>query len=156
MKPFIHAKTSARKYGGNPGDYIELHNFFDSTKQAIASMAHRAILHNAWGIFLAEKLFGYPFEKIQVLAQKHNWSEEEVKDIMSLIDLSRTGSSPNIMNSDGKQVSVRDVGEDHVLEDVGKIPSLSECLKDLPISPLLGGNKKITKILTFGPGDIID
>lgn len=42
------------------------------------------------------------------------------------------------MNSDGKEYDVRDIAEDHVLEDLGRIPSLHECLVGLPLSPVLG------------------
>ncbi len=44
-----------------------------------------------------------------------------------------------IKNSDGVMISVRDIGEQHVLEDLGTIPTLQDCIKDMPrVSPLLG------------------
>lgn len=49
-KPWIHALSSARKYGGKPEDYLELHNHMDSTKGAFADNRHRAITHNSWYI----------------------------------------------------------------------------------------------------------
>ena len=60
-KPYTHACSSARKFGGVPEDYIEIHNFMDSSKGAIASNKHRMLTHNAW--FVApngplEKCFG--------------------------------------------------------------------------------------------------
>lgn len=110
MKPWNHAKSSAKKYGGKPEDYIELHNFFDQTKAAMPDMRHRAVLHNAMGIFLLEKCFGVI-----------------------------------ITNSDGKQVSVRDVGEDHVKEDMGFIPSLEDWLQDLPQEAWHGGINRLSK-----------
>lgn len=58
MKPFIHAKNSVRRYGGVPDDYLPIHNWMDSTKSAYADTRHRAILHNTFGIFLAEQVFG--------------------------------------------------------------------------------------------------
>lgn len=58
MKPFIHARNSAKRYGGVPEDYLFIHNWMDSTKAATAKYYHRAILHNSFGIFLAEQLFG--------------------------------------------------------------------------------------------------
>lgn len=39
-------------------------------------------------------------------------------------------------NSDGVLVSVRDIGEEHVLEDLGKIPSLSDCLATMPLDKM--------------------
>lgn len=40
-------------------------------------------------------------------------------------------------NSDGKQYAVRQVAEQHVIEDIGWIPSLHECLKETPVSELV-------------------
>lgn len=58
MKPYIHAKNSVKRYGGCVEDYMPIHNWFDSTKAAYANFGHRAILHNTFGIFLCEQLFG--------------------------------------------------------------------------------------------------
>ena len=46
MKPIIHAESSARKFGGQPEDYLEIHNFMDSSKSVIADNRHRALTHN--------------------------------------------------------------------------------------------------------------
>jgi hypothetical protein len=58
MKPIIHARLSADKYGGCPEDYLPIHEFMDSTKAALADVRHRAILHSAFGCFLVERVFG--------------------------------------------------------------------------------------------------
>lgn len=58
MKPYVHAKNSVKRYGGSVNDYMPIHDWFDSTKAAYADFGHRAILHNTFGIFLAEQLFG--------------------------------------------------------------------------------------------------
>jgi hypothetical protein len=58
VKPYIHSRNSVKRYGGTESDYIEIHNWFDSTKASTANFYHRAILHNTFGIFLAEQLFG--------------------------------------------------------------------------------------------------
>ena len=42
---------------------------------------------------------------------------------------------PYITNSDGRQVSVRQIAEDHIVEDMGDIPTLERWLKKLPIEP---------------------
>lgn len=55
---YYHAKSSARAFGGIWEDYMELHNFMDSTKAHIADSRHRLVLHNSWGIFFVEKIFG--------------------------------------------------------------------------------------------------
>jgi hypothetical protein len=46
MKPFTHARNSARRHGGVPADYQAIHDFFDSTKAALPDMRHRALLHS--------------------------------------------------------------------------------------------------------------
>lgn len=51
----------------------------------------------------------------------------------------------NFINSDGKTVSVRDVAEDHVKEDLGTIPTLENWLVGLPIQAWMGGPKRKNK-----------
>lgn len=48
----------------------------------------------------------------------------------------------NITNSDGKLVSVRDIGEQHVLDDMGTIPTVQDYLQHLPMLEWLGGRKR--------------
>ena len=46
----------------------------------------------------------------------------------------------NITNSEGKEVSVRGIAEDHVAEDFGgKIPTIQEWLSELPLKPWMEG-----------------
>jgi hypothetical protein len=59
MKPYIHAKSSARKFGGVPEDYLDIHDFMDSTKSAEPTVKHRAVLHSAFGCFIVERVFGH-------------------------------------------------------------------------------------------------
>lgn len=112
MKPFLHAKISAGKYGGKPEDYQKVHDFFDQTKACMPDVRHRAILHSAFGIFLCEQVFGTTIE-----------------------------------NSDGKKISVRDIGEDHVKQDLGYIPTVEDWLKNIPIhSWMMGAETKKSPI----------
>lgn len=110
MKPLIHAKISTKRYGGCPEDYIEIHDFFDSSKASLPDVRHRAILHSSFGIFVAERVFG-----------------------------------TYITNSDGKDVSVRDICEDHVQEDLGFIPTVQDWFKELPIEGWMSGTLKKQK-----------
>ena len=107
MNAMYHANTSAKKWGGNPDDYQPIHDFIDSSKSSVADVRHRAALHNAFGIFIVEKVFG-------------NY----------------------IVNSEGKQIPVREIAEKHVLEDLGFIPSLEHWIKNMSIEPWMGGGKK--------------
>lgn len=114
-KPWIHAQSSARKFGGSPEDYIEIHSFMDSSKGVIADNRHRCLTHNAW--FLTSVL-------------------ERVKFTNSC---SPTGDNrfPTIINSAGKHVSIRDIGEQHILEDFRMkfIPTAQDYLEHLELKP---------------------
>lgn len=111
MKPYIHARNSARKHGGKPEDYQKIHDFIDSSKATMPDMRHRAILHSAFGCFLVEQVFG-----------------------------------TTITNSDGKQVSPRDIAEDHIIEDLGFIPTVEHWLKNMTMQDwMFGGRRKEVK-----------
>ncbi len=56
--PWHHAESSARKFGGEPVDYLAIHDWFDATKAHCALFTHRALRHHAFGIFEAEERFG--------------------------------------------------------------------------------------------------
>ena len=58
MNPLVHAKNSAKRWGGSPLDYIAVHEEMDGTSVAHGSIRHRAIYHNSWGILQMEKIFG--------------------------------------------------------------------------------------------------
>lgn len=51
----------------------------------------------------------------------------------------------NLTNSDGKQVSVRDVGEQHMIDDLGFIPTVQDYLAELPFMGWLGKGKDRNK-----------
>jgi hypothetical protein len=48
----------------------------------------------------------------------------------------------NITNSDKRIVSVRDIAELHIIEDMGQIPSVSDYLSEMPMYDWLGGRRK--------------
>lgn len=52
---------------------------------------------------------------------------------------------PYIINSDGIQVPVREIAEAHVMEDLGRIPSLDEWLKEMPVKEWMGGTRTIKR-----------
>lgn len=49
MNAYIHSEISVKKRGGKIEDYLELHDFIDSTKELCSDNRHR-ILHTMWGI----------------------------------------------------------------------------------------------------------
>ena len=92
--PYHHALSSVKKFGGKPEDYQAIHDFFDSSKAHYANWRHRAVLHNSFGIYLAERIFG-----------------------------------TTITNSNGKQIPVRLIGEQHITEDLGIIPTVADWMR---------------------------
>lgn len=98
-KPYVHADSSVRRWGGTREDYLPIHEFLDSSKIAMADGRHRALTHNAW--FLAvviERVFG-----------------------------------ATLINAAGREVSTRQIAEQHVSEDYGGfIPSAQDFLELLP------------------------
>lgn len=49
MNAMQHARISAKRWGGEPEDYYEIHAFIDSTKSLCSDARHR-VLHTLWGI----------------------------------------------------------------------------------------------------------
>lgn len=59
-KAWIHAASSAKKFGGEPSDYEDIHLLMDSSKSAHADNRHRAATHNAWFVSqIIPKIFGH-------------------------------------------------------------------------------------------------
>ena len=107
-KPWTHAVSSAKKFGGVPEDYLRIHNFMDSSKGSVADNRHRFLSHNSW--FIApdgplEMVFGVTF-----------------------------------LNRDNREVSVRAVGEQHILEDFGGvIPTPQDYAMSMELAPWMSG-----------------
>lgn len=98
--PYDHARSSAKRFGGNAEDYIKIHSWFDESKKMYAHWRHRALRHHAEGIFMAEAIFGV-----------------------------------TMINSDGRKVPVRIIGEQHVKEDLGWIPTMQDWFQHLAHEP---------------------
>lgn len=104
-KPIVHARSSVKKWGGTELDYIEIHNFLDSSKSVVSDARHRCLTHNSWFIGCngpMERIFGVV-----------------------------------ITNSDGREVAVRDICEQHILEDYQQrfIPTPQDFLVNLQMQP---------------------
>lgn len=58
-KPHIHAQSSAKHFGGKMEDYLDIHEFLDSSKQAFSDLRHRALTHHPWFISnVLPRIFG--------------------------------------------------------------------------------------------------
>lgn len=112
MKPYLHSKIHAKKYGGVPQDYADIDDFIDSSKSVLADVRHRALLHSAWGCWIVEQIFG------------------------------RTR-----INSDGREYSPRDIAEQHIIQDLGFIPTAERYLSAMTIEPWMSGTMKTTRVI---------
>ena len=117
MKPHVHAENSAKRFGGKPEDYLDIHDFMDSSKAIVGSNLHRVFTHNSWFIrVVLPRVFG-----------------------------------ETILNSDGKTVSIYDIGEQHVIEDfrMRYIPSGQDYLDEIEKFPeWIHGEKEFPKSIT--------
>lgn len=54
----------------------------------------------------------------------------------------------SVINSQGREICVRDIAEDHIIQDLGFIPTVEKWLQHMPIAPWMmgdGANKKSKK-----------
>ncbi len=58
MHPYDHARSSARRFGGQWQDYYPCHAWFDATKSIQCRFTHRALRHHLEGIKEALAAFG--------------------------------------------------------------------------------------------------
>jgi hypothetical protein len=120
-KPWIHAESSVRQWGGVPEDYVEIHTFMDSSKGAIADNRHRCLTHTSW--FLS--------------------------NVLERVKFSNSGpcvgnSFPVIINSNGREISVRDLGEQHILEDFAHkfIPTAQDYIENMTFEEWMQNGKE--------------
>lgn len=106
--PWHHAVSSARRFGGVPEDYLEIHRWFDASKAHLADFRHRALRHHAEGIFECERQFGV-----------------------------------TVVNSNERHIPVRWVGEQHVKEDLGFVPTLADWLMKIRPEPWMNRTKRL-------------
>lgn len=121
MRPIHHANISAKKYGGVAEDYLDIHEFLDSSGATHGNVTHRALLHHAFGCTIVEKVFG----------------------------LLRA-------NSAGRKYSPYVIAQEHIYQDLGYIPSVSDYLNNMQLQPWMAGNKKYErrkKFIPFGETD---
>lgn len=124
MNSYYHARSSARKWGGTPGDYQPIHDFIDSSKKIIGDVRHRSIYHHTEGVFLCERIFGTTI----AVAKKSGRGTVEVP--------------------------VRLIAEQHILEDLGWLPSPADYIKGMPVEKWMSGSQRREVPLSHILGDI--
>jgi len=118
---YHHAVSSARKWGGTPEDYLQIHNWIDGSKVILADFRHRALRHHAEGCFLAEQMFGV-----------------------------------TLTNSAGRVVPVRLIAEQHIVEDLGRIPSFADWVRCIRPEPWMGRRGEILTDESGTPAEVDD
>lgn len=121
--PYHHACSSAKKWGGVPEDYQEIHDWFDESKKLWADFRHRALRHHSEGIFMAETIFGHA---IRISGSRPlRWFE-------------RLAGFFGMKIKTGRMIPVRWIGEQHVKEDCGFIPSMQDWFKHIKPEKWMG------------------
>lgn len=95
---YKHAVSSSSKFGGVPEDYINIHQWFDESKDFNPHASHRILRHHSAGIHEALSKFG-----------------------------------PKINLTGGGIACTRQVCEQHIIEDLGWIPTLQDWCKHLDV-----------------------
>ena len=58
--PMIHSISSAKRFGGKPEDYLNIHILLDSPKTTMNNNTSRMLTHNIWFCYeIIPKIFGY-------------------------------------------------------------------------------------------------
>ena len=133
--PYHHAVSSARQFGGVPSDYQPIHDWFDKSKAHRADPVHRALRHHSQGIFDCEEVFGPTVElstcvKCGVHKDEHpEWEPAKQHPF------------------NPKVIPTRWVGEQHVREDLGRIPTMNEWFDQIPMEPWMNRSRKLSKEL---------
>lgn len=115
---YEHAESSARHFGGVPEDYLPIHEFIDRSKRQVGDVRHRMLMHHTDGVWVCQEVFG---RFIQI--------HDDAGNVL--------------LNKHGKprRVLVRDIAENHVTEDLGCIPSLSDWTCNTICRTWMGGKK---------------
>jgi len=110
-----------------------------------------------------------PYLHGKISVKKWGGKPEDYQDIHDFLDISKSAHADmrhrailhnslgpyicervfglNIINSDGRTVSVRDIAEQHIIDDMGRIPSLGDYLDEMPVYQWLGGPSKKTSFI---------
>lgn len=62
--PSVHARWSAKRFGGKPSDYLPIHRFLESSRLHLPDARHRVLLHTTLGVQTVEEVFGLELDTI--------------------------------------------------------------------------------------------
>lgn len=148
MNSYYHAKSCAKKWGGSPEDYIEIHEFIDSSKKIVGDVRHRSIYHHTEGIWLCQRIFG---RTITVGGKRA--IPQEITYIPEEDEPTTTGPALKIIDYGPlREVPVRLIAELHVEQDLGWIPSPADYIKNMELVQWMGGPvRKVVALEEFFP-----
>jgi primase-polymerase (primpol)-like protein len=109
-----------------------------------------------------------PFYHSRIHAKKHGGQPSDYADIDDFIDSSKA-VCPDMrhralfhsafgcyvveqvfgrtrINSDGKEYSTRDIAEEHILQDLGFIPTAEQWLNNMTLQKWMSGERKIKRV----------
>lgn len=138
--PYHHSLSSVRKWGGVADDYLPIHSFFDSSKEHHADFRHRALFHSAEGIFLMESIFG---PTLELSTCRHCGGE--AGGYAHVDGALIRGPRPHTFEA--KVIPTRWVGEQHVQEDLGRIPAATEWLSAIKPASWMNRSRKLSREL---------
>lgn len=155
--PYHHAVSSSRKWGGTPEDYVAVHEWFDATKAWMPDFRHRSIRHHSEGIFECMSVFGTTItlstcakcartleEHDEFVCLGHEPGPNEPMGISVYCD----GSCRHAGHAfKPKLIPVRWIGEQHVQEDLGQIPTAADWLRRLAAEPWMNRSRKLSREL---------
>lgn len=98
-----HVERCIERWGGTADLYEPISTFLDSTKLYLSDWRHRILLHSTLGVMWVEELFP------KIITHKNIKAE-----------------------GGGYSVSARTVAEQHILEDLGLVPTAKWMLRELP------------------------
>lgn len=126
-KPWIHALSSAKRFGGKPEDYEAIHELMDSSKGAMPDNRHRALTHHSWFIsFILPKIFGNTFKNsdnkvisTRDIGEQHVLEDFRGKFIPTAQDyLQVTDFKGWMQNGEGVPPSFQKIGEKLVTKQI--------------------------------------
>jgi len=149
--PWHHAVSSSRKWGGVPEDYLVVHEWFDASKAHLADFRHRALRHHSQGIFWCVEVFG-PTITLSTCRSCGKVENDPIHDEEGARLIRKTHdddseSWPNVHAFEPKVIPTRWVGEQHVQEDLGHIPTMADWFRNIKAEPWMNRSRPLSREL---------
>lgn len=113
-----------------------MHAWFDQSKEHFADFRHRALRHHTQGIFECERVFG-PTISLSICKRCGLTELSMMHDSEGEVIIGRHEFEPKV-------VPTRWIGEQHVQEDLGHIPSLGDWLEAIQAQPWMNRARRLS------------